>query len=188
LLADDNFDMREYVARLLSAKYEVISVSNGSLFRACIDYYPYLLVTNDYDGAGLEAVSVLRSNPLAVDLVLTDVMMPFLDGFGLLKEIRSRDETQTLPVIMLSARAGEEASAEGLAEGADDYLTKPFTARELLSRVASHLNMSRMRNDAARTELALRVKVRVHAHLDIELVCTVATTPMGCWLMPLSHR
>ncbi len=94
LLADDNFDMREYVARLLSAKYEVISVSNGSLFRACVDYYPYLLVTNAYCGAGLEAVSVLRSNPLAVDLVLTDVMMPFLDGFGLLKEIRYCDRTR----------------------------------------------------------------------------------------------
>jgi DNA-binding response OmpR family regulator len=65
-----------------------------------------------------------------------------------------------LPVIMLSARAGEEASAEGLAEGADDYLTKPFTARELLSRVASHLKLSRMRNDAARVEIALSLKVQ----------------------------
>jgi DNA-binding response OmpR family regulator len=104
-------------------------------------------------------LSTLRSTPEAVDLVLTDVMMPFLDGFGLLKEIRSRDEMKMLPVIMLSARAGEEASAEGLAEGADDYLIKPFTARELLSRVASHLNMSRMRNDAARTETGLRMEV-----------------------------
>jgi DNA-binding response OmpR family regulator len=104
-------------------------------------------------------LSTLRSTPEAVDLVLTDVMMPFLDGFGLLKEIRSRDEMKMLPVIMLSARAGEEASAEGLAEGADDYLIKPFTARELLSRVASHLNMSRMRNDAARIETGLRMEV-----------------------------
>jgi DNA-binding response OmpR family regulator len=74
---------------------------------------------------------------------------------------RSQEEMKTLPVIMLSARAGEEASAEGLAEGADDYLTKPFTARELLSRVASHLKLSRMRNDAARVEIALRLKVQV---------------------------
>jgi DNA-binding response OmpR family regulator len=137
LLADDNFDMREYVARLLSAKYEVIRVSNG-----------------------LEALSVLRSSSSVVDLVLTDVMMPFLDGFGLLKEIRAREATQMIPVIMLSARAGEEASTEGLAEGADDYLTKPFTARELLSRVSSHLKLSRMRMEAARTEMALREKVR----------------------------
>jgi DNA-binding response OmpR family regulator len=102
---------------------------------------------------------MLRSSPKVVDLVLTDVMMPFLDGFGLLKEIRSRDETRTLPVIMLSARAGEEASSEGLAEGADDYLIKPFTARELLSRVASHLKMARMRMEAANTEHTLRMEV-----------------------------
>lgn len=128
--------MREYLARLLSPKYEVVSAANG-----------------------LEALSVLRSSPNAADLVLTDVMMPFLDGFGLLKEIRGREETRTMPVIMLSARAGEEVSAEGLAEGADDYLIKPFTARELLSRVASHLKMARMRSEAASTEHNLRMEV-----------------------------
>jgi DNA-binding response OmpR family regulator len=78
---------------------------------------------------------------------------------------RSQEEMKTLPVIMLSARAGEEASAEGLAEGADDYLTKPFTARELLSRVASHLKLSSMRNDAARVEIALRLKVLWLPHI-----------------------
>lgn len=62
---------------------------------------------------------------------------------------------------MLSARAGEEATAEGLAEGADDYLIKPFTARELLSRVASHLKMARMRSDAANTEHNLRMEVKI---------------------------
>ncbi len=60
---------------------------------------------------------------------------------------------------MLSARAGEEASVEGLDEGADDYLTKPFTARELLSRVASHLKMSRLRLEAAKIEQELRMQV-----------------------------
>jgi DNA-binding response OmpR family regulator len=95
-----------------------------------------------------------------VDLVLTDVMMPLLDGFGLLKKIRSRAKTHTLPVIMLSARAGEDTGAEGLDEGADDYLSKPFTARQLLSRVASHIHLSRMRLRAARIEKQLRVKVK----------------------------
>lgn len=132
----DNFDMREYVARLLSSKYDVISVANG-----------------------LEALSVLRSGINSIELVLTDVMMPFLDGFGLLKELRSRAETRMLPVIMLSARAGEEASAEGLEEGADDYLIKPFTARELLSRIASHLRMARMRTEAMVIERDLRTEV-----------------------------
>lgn len=111
LLADDNFDMREYVARLLAPKYEVISVSNGSLFvpppintprpllaqRLCLlisDPPAHLCAPHHRHHPGLEALSVLRAHSQAVDLVLTDVMMPFLDGFGLLKEIRYCDRTR----------------------------------------------------------------------------------------------
>ena len=65
------------------------------------------------------------------DLILTDVMMPRLDGFGLLKELRADPRTSGVPVIMLSARAGEESRVEGMEAGADDYLVKPFSAREL---------------------------------------------------------
>jgi PAS domain S-box-containing protein len=83
------------------------------------------------------------------DLVLTDVMMPGLDGFGLLRAIRSDDGLRGLPVILLSARAGEEASVEGLAAGADDYLIKPFGARELLARVHANLETARIRREAA---------------------------------------
>jgi CheY-like chemotaxis protein len=102
LLADDNFDMREYVARLLAPKYEVISVSNGSSFVPPFKPTPPLpFLTRRHTNAhrrrhhpGLEALSVLRAHSQAVDLVLTDVMMPFLDGFGLLKEIRYYDRTR----------------------------------------------------------------------------------------------
>ncbi|MGK3893807.1 response regulator transcription factor, partial [Enterococcus faecium] len=69
------------------------------------------------------------------DLVLTDVMMPGLDGFGLLAALRAHERTKVLPVLLLSARAAEESRVEGLAAGADDYLVKPFSARELLARV-----------------------------------------------------
>ena len=89
--------------------------------------------------------SVARELP---DLVLTDVMMPRLDGFGLLAAIRADERTRTLPVILLSARAGEEARIEGLAAGADDYLVKPFSARELLARVGSQLELARQRREA----------------------------------------
>jgi two-component sensor histidine kinase len=81
-------------------------------------------------------------------LILSDIMMPGLDGFGLLKELRARPETRTVPMIFLSARAGEESRVEGLSAGADDYLIKPFTARELLARVAAHLSMRRRTMDA----------------------------------------
>ncbi len=125
LLADDNADVREYVARLLGREYKVIAVSNGD-----------------------DALAAALAEP--PDLILSDVMMPGLDGFKLLEELRAHSETATIPVILLSARAGEESRVEGLDAGADDYLIKPFTARELLARVGAHLSMSRRRKEAER--------------------------------------
>ncbi len=127
LLADDNTDMREYVARLLGTRWRVTTVADGE--------------------AALQ--SALADPP---DLVLTDVMMPRLDGFGLLRALRGAPRTHALPVILLSARAGEEASSAALDEGADDYLIKPFTGRELLARVGSHLALARSRREAERAE------------------------------------
>jgi signal transduction histidine kinase/PleD family two-component response regulator len=131
LLADDNADMRQYVARLLREHYEVEPVPNGM--------------------AALEAIR--RSPP---DLVLSDVMMPELDGFGLVRAIREDTRLATLPVILISARAGEESTVDALAQGADDYLVKPFTARELKARVAGNLKMARLRSDALTRERELR--------------------------------
>ncbi len=133
LVADDNADMRDYLARLLSAQYEVETVANGE-----------------------EALSsVLRHPP---DLVLSDVMMPGLDGFGLLRALRENPRTRTLPVVLLSARAGEEARVEGLGAGASDYLVKPFTARELLARVGAQVEMAHIRKQAATREAELRAE------------------------------
>jgi signal transduction histidine kinase len=93
------------------------------------------------------------------DLVLSDVMMPRLDGFGLLKALRADPRTSRLPIILLSARAGEEAAVGGLDAGADDYLAKPFSARELLARVRTHVELARQRR-AFESELEERVKER----------------------------
>ncbi|MBB4569273.1 ATP-binding protein [Rhizobium leucaenae] len=126
LLVDDNGDMRAYVYRLLDAQgYTVDMAADGE--------------------AALAAAR--RRTP---DLILTDVMMPKLDGFGLLKSIRTDPLLMGTPVIMLSARAGEEAKVEGLEAGADDYLIKPFTARELLARVHSNIQMAEVRREASR--------------------------------------
>jgi PAS domain S-box-containing protein len=128
LLADDNSDMREYIRRLFAANYEIEAVADGE--------------------AALQA-----AHERPPDLVLSDVMMPKLDGFGLLKALREDERTATIPVILLSARAGEESRAEGMEAGADDYLIKPFSARELLARVRAHLEMTHLRREA---EMALR--------------------------------
>ncbi len=92
---------------------------------------------------GEAALRCVRERP--PDLVITDVMMPNLDGFGLLAALRADPLTTGVPVIMLSARAGEEGTVEGLEAGADDYLIKPFAARELLARVRANLELDRVR-------------------------------------------
>ncbi len=118
VVADDNADMREYLRRILSPRWDVRLVGDGR--------------------AALEAAR--RHRP---DLILTDVMMPALDGFGLLRELRADRELRDVPVVMLSARAGEESRVVGLEAGADDYLVKPFSTRELVARVTTHLRLAR---------------------------------------------
>ena len=80
-------------------------------------------------------------------MVLSDVMMPGLDGLSLVSELRSNPATASVPILLLSARAGEEATLEGLDAGADDYLVKPFTSRALRARTRSHLDLARLRKD-----------------------------------------
>jgi signal transduction histidine kinase/DNA-binding response OmpR family regulator len=131
LLADDNADMRDYIRRLLGDRWEVTAVANGR--------------------EALQAVEARRP-----DLIITDVMMPILDGFGLLRELRADESAARIPVLMLSARAGEESRVEALEAGATDYLVKPFAARELLARVEALILRSRIRaiEDAQRQRLS----------------------------------
>ncbi|HLX30525.1 MAG TPA: ATP-binding protein [Casimicrobiaceae bacterium] len=120
LLADDNADMRAYLRDLLAPTYNVETVVDGE-----------------------EALAAARrARP---DLILCDVMMPRLDGLALLRAARADDALRDIPVVLLSARAGEEARVEGLDAGADDYLVKPFSARELLARIGTRLELVRMR-------------------------------------------
>jgi signal transduction histidine kinase len=91
-------------------------------------------------------LSLALANP--PDLVLADIMMPTLDGFALLRALRDDPRTASVPVVMLSARVGEGPRIAGLAAGANDYLVKPFSARELLARVSTHLELGRLRRAA----------------------------------------
>ncbi|HEX7190586.1 MAG TPA: response regulator, partial [Thermoanaerobaculia bacterium] len=107
-------------------------------------------------GDGAAALESAQRHP--PDLVLADVMMPRMDGFRLLKELRAGERTRNLPVILVSARAGEEAKVEGIESGADDYLVKPFSAKELLARVDGHLRLHELRRDAAEELRASQAK------------------------------
>ncbi|MDB5863498.1 MAG: putative Histidine kinase [Betaproteobacteria bacterium] len=131
LLADDNADLRPYVERLLRPTYRVDTAPDGEA-----------------------ALAAARDDP--PDLVLADVMMPRLDGFGLLKALRADPRTRDVPLIMLYARAGEESRVDGLAAGANDYLIKPFTARELLARVHSALSTAQASRATVQLERSMR--------------------------------
>lgn len=131
LVADDNADMRDYVTRLLRQHWSVEAVADGA--------------------AALEAIH--RREP---DLVLSDVMMPRVDGFELVRRLREDPARRTIPIVLLSARAGEEATGEGLRSGANDYLIKPFSARELVARISSQLAIAKIRREAEAEKEAQR--------------------------------
>ncbi len=160
LLVDDNADMRNYVRRLLRQRYEVHTATDGE--------------------AALSAIRELRP-----DLVLSDVMMPRLDGFALVRAIRSDPALADLPIVLLSARAGEDASIEGLETGADDYLIKPFSARELAARVSSALDRARLRSQERSARAALRESQHLLAEERAHLATLIENLPVGvCFLGP----
>ncbi len=153
LVADDNADMRDYVQRLLRGQYEVTAVADGE-------------------------TALKNARERHPDLILSDIMMPRLDGFELLRRVRADKDLKSIPVILLSARAGEESRVEGLDAGADDYLVKPFSARELLARVGTHLAMAKIRREAAdqfptlseRLDAEVRVRTLELQQRNVEVV------------------
>jgi PAS domain S-box-containing protein len=160
LVADDNADMRAYIGRLLGAHWDVDTAEDGNA-----------------------AIEAIRKNPY--DLVVTDAMMPGLDGFGLLAAIRNDPELRELPVIMLSARAGEEARIEGLEAGADYYLTKPFSARELVAQVNANLTLARVRSEAARD---LRAGEEALRRRTTQFETLLNEAPLGVYLVDADFK
>jgi PAS domain S-box-containing protein len=161
VIADDNADMRAYLKELLAPLYRVELVSDGE--------------------AALAAVR--RERP---DLLLSDIMMSRLDGFGLLKALRADESQRSIPVILLSARAGEEARIEGLRSGADEYLAKPFSARELTTRIAGLLELARVRREA---DAALREsEERALRRQTLQYEGLLNGAPLGVFLVDSDFR
>ncbi|WP_321800307.1 response regulator [Caballeronia sp. J97] len=147
LVVDDNADLRDYMRRMLIAAGHDVSVAPD----------------------GEAALTIARN--VHPEVIVSDVMMPRLDGFALLRALRDDEALRETPVVLLSARAGEEARVGGLEAGADDYLTKPFSARELLARVASNLRLARLRH-------ATEERLRDESH-TLETLNRVGTTVAG---------
>ena len=170
VLADDNADMRAYVSRILQqAGYVVEAVADG-------------------------AAAVAAARRELPELVVTDVMMPGLDGFGVLRALRDDPAMEGLPVILLSAQAGEASRVEGLTAGADDYLVKPFSARELRARVDGAVRLMRQRREAAEREHGLRIEIaaqRARADLrdsEQRLGLAMEAGRLGSWELDLDTK
>ncbi|MBA3662707.1 MAG: response regulator [Bacteroidetes bacterium] len=133
LVVDDNADMREYLTRVLDKNYNVLAASNGR-----------------------EALQIVKTGQ--ADLIISDIMMPVMNGFELLKKLREQKKDSRLPVIFLSARAGKEATIEGLEAEADDYLIKPFSSKELIARVRTQLALVALQSDLESERQALLIK------------------------------
>jgi PAS domain S-box-containing protein len=135
LIVDDNADMLAYIGRLLQDNYHISTATNGK-----------------------EALDSILAGP--PDLVLSDIMMPVMDGIQLLVAIKNNPTTRNLPVVLLSARAGEESKIEGYDIGADDYLVKPFSSKELLARIRSQLKLAQSRKKVEESESRFRDMVQ----------------------------
>ncbi len=127
--------MRTYLQQLFAADYEVRTVADGS-----------------------EALDVARS--WAPSIILADIMMPKLDGFGMLRELRLDPQTRAIPVIFLSARASENTRVDGLRAGANDYMVKPFSTRELIARVEGHVKLAELRTEVGKQEKDARDRLQ----------------------------
>ncbi|HZY81717.1 MAG TPA: response regulator, partial [Cyclobacteriaceae bacterium] len=121
LIAEDNEEMRYYVKEILG--------NDVILFEA---------------GNGQEGLTLARSKK--PDLIVSDVMMPEMNGYEFLSHLKNDDNLKAIPVIMLTARASEEDRLSGLSLGVDDYIIKPFNARELKSRIHNLLMNQQIRN------------------------------------------
>jgi signal transduction histidine kinase len=160
LLADDNADMRSYLSGLLTPNYSVDAVGDGA-----------------------QALAAARRH--RPDVILSDVMMPHLDGFGLLKAVRADTALRDVPVILVSARAGEEARIEGLDAGADDYLVKPFSARELAARLGSILERTRLHRQLLDEQRNARL---ISQRRSAQFETLLGEAPLGVYLIDSQMR
>jgi PAS domain S-box-containing protein len=167
LVADDNADMRAYLCSLLGPHCEIVAVADGQ--------------------AALEAARQRRP-----DLLITDAMMPRLDGFALARAIRNDPGLRELPIIMLSARAGEESRVAGLEAGADDYLVKPFSGRELVARASVNLKLAQVRRqgiEALRdSERRYRDLAEERRRVGMQFETLLKQAPLGVFLVDSAFR
>lgn len=149
LIVDDNEDMRRYIRTLLTDKYYVTEAVDGE--------------------NGLQV-----AHETIPDIIVSDVMMPVMDGLEFCRRIKADTMTSHIPVILLTARSTEEQQLEGLGSGADDYMTKPFSAQLLLARIdnllKSRLKLRHLFNGKVKSELEVKEAEEKLSPLDRKFI------------------
>lgn len=141
LILDDDEDMRVFISKLLIPFYNVIESSNGE-----------------------EALKL--ANQLQPDLIVSDMMMPVMDGYQFLRSVKQNSNISHIPIILLTARASMDARLKGLEEGADDYITKPFHEKILLLRVKNLIERMQKAKERFWTDVNLEPKEITITSLD----------------------
>lgn len=147
LVVEDDYNIRDLLLDILSSKYTVLTANDG-----------------------LEALRILQQN--LPDLVLCDIVMPELDGLGLIDKIRSDERTAHLPIVSVSAKLSMEDRIEAVEHGADAYITKPFNPRHVLATIGQLLNKRTIMKEyfnSARSDVTVREGVTLH-HEDERLL------------------
>lgn len=137
MVVEDHADMRSYLRDILQGSFHLVLAANG---RQAIDHL-----------AGIEEIP---------DLIVSDIMMPELDGYAFTSALRADPRFEGTPIILLTAKADLEMKLEGFETGATDYITKPFSSRELLARVNAHLKMKKLRDTLERSNRALYARLK----------------------------
>src|SRR5262249_41345879 len=163
LIADDTPEMRALIAEILSDHYRISTVSDGA-----------------------EAAEAARRDP--PDLIISDVMMPHVDGYELCRRIREDPATAAIPFVMLTAKADLTMKIEGLNRGADDYLVKPFSPEELRARVRSLLRLRRMHGELEKRNLDLLTALTDLKTAQAQLVQSEKMSSLGQLVAGLAHE
>ncbi len=151
LIVEDNADVRSYIREQLETDYQVIECCNGE-------------------------EGITKAQNEIPDIIITDVMMPKMDGYQFSTKIRSSEKTSHIPIIMLTAKAGLDDRINGLETGVDDYLTKPFSAKELRVRVKNLIHLRKQLRKRFSTSTIIKPTQVTSVSVDQEFLQKVLKT------------
>jgi len=163
LVADDEPDMRRFLVTQLSDEYEIIEAADGQ-------------------------AAAEKAQEYLPDVILLDLMMPHKDGLQVTKELRAYAPTANIPIILLTARADEEAKFDALQMGANDFLSKPFSSHELLARIKNLIESHHAQRKLTKQNQALSEAIEQIKETEMQLVQSEKLSSLGRMSAGIIHE